>query len=498
MSRPVRRAFLTAWVVLSSVCPPGARRALAEENAARPVSAYESLGREIDSIVGRDPLGESRLGAFVIDSKYGITIFERNPDAAMALGSATKLFTLAAAFDQLGPEFRFRTELLVTGEIKKRKLKGALLVRGDGDPTMTSYAGKRPDLLYSTFDQWAKELRRQKIKTIVGPLIIDDSRFDPTPFATGWKKDKPSDPRVPWVSALNFNDNIGEIYWLARGKIGNTAKFETLPDLEGGFLISNSVKLTDLDVTRRTYNYPSDFRFINVRGSHRIGAEAHDRIALLQPALYYGVALKERLGKKGIEVTGPVLRWKGAQAPGGKRPFRHVAMRISKPLSKMAQEIFADDRHLDTEVLYKRMGAELSGEAGTFDNGRDAVMAYIARSGITNSELLLLDGSGLSSFNRASARRLVELMASLRASAFAEHFERALPRLTDAGGGELVGFHGWFVPVPGGAVMAGWVLTERNQPILLGLLVQSETPDAEVLRDRFIEIVRAIRSSRIG
>src|ERR1700739_2777385 len=51
-------------------------------------------------------------GAIVVSLTRGDTLFEENPDEPLQPASTMKLFTSALAFDRLGPDFQFSTDVL--------------------------------------------------------------------------------------------------------------------------------------------------------------------------------------------------------------------------------------------------------------------------------------------------------------------------------------------------------------------------------------------------
>src|SRR5918995_1761336 len=87
------------------------------------------------------------------------------PDLPLIPASTAKLATAVAALDVLGPEHRFRTELLTSGVIEHGVLRGDLILRGGGDPLLDL-----PDLL-----GLAVRLENTGIREVDGHFLIDDS-----------------------------------------------------------------------------------------------------------------------------------------------------------------------------------------------------------------------------------------------------------------------------------------------------------------------------------
>jgi D-alanyl-D-alanine carboxypeptidase/D-alanyl-D-alanine-endopeptidase (penicillin-binding protein 4) len=116
-------------------------------------------------------------GVMVVDLDSGKTAFARNPDLPLAPASNEKLALTYAALKELGPEYEFRTELLGVGWQDGAVWHGSLVLKGFGDPTLSSLGLKR----------LANQLAKTGIRRITGRLLADESWFDTVRTAPGWK-----------------------------------------------------------------------------------------------------------------------------------------------------------------------------------------------------------------------------------------------------------------------------------------------------------------------
>lgn len=87
-----------------------------------------------------------------------------------------KVITALAAMLQLGPDFRFNTQLESKGTLADGTLRGDLVARFGGDPTLT-----RQDLR-----NMVANLKKQGVDHIQGNLVIDTSVFASHDKAPGW------------------------------------------------------------------------------------------------------------------------------------------------------------------------------------------------------------------------------------------------------------------------------------------------------------------------
>ncbi len=80
-------------------------------------------------------------GVWAVDVRSldtGEKLYQLNQDRLMMPASNLKIVTLAAAADTLGWDYRFPTSLETSATIEAGTLKGDLIIRGGGDPTINS------------------------------------------------------------------------------------------------------------------------------------------------------------------------------------------------------------------------------------------------------------------------------------------------------------------------------------------------------------------------
>src|SRR5581483_3763393 len=74
----------------------------------------------------------------VVDLATGATVFARNADVSLEPASNEKLGVTYAALTELGPTYRFRTEVLGEGVRRGDVWDGNVVLKGFGDPTLSS------------------------------------------------------------------------------------------------------------------------------------------------------------------------------------------------------------------------------------------------------------------------------------------------------------------------------------------------------------------------
>jgi D-alanyl-D-alanine carboxypeptidase/D-alanyl-D-alanine-endopeptidase (penicillin-binding protein 4) len=118
-----------------------------------------------------------QTGALAVDLSTGQVLYQRNADLPLIPASAEKLAVAYTALRQLGPRFRFRTEVVGAGRRVGSEWRGDLYLVGDGDPT----------LAMRDVGRLARDLVASGIRRVAGGVVADESHFDSRRDAPGWK-----------------------------------------------------------------------------------------------------------------------------------------------------------------------------------------------------------------------------------------------------------------------------------------------------------------------
>jgi D-alanyl-D-alanine carboxypeptidase/D-alanyl-D-alanine-endopeptidase (penicillin-binding protein 4) len=136
-----------------------------------------SLSTRLRKAIAVPHVARSATGAVAIDLLTGKTLFAQNADRSLAPASNEKLAVSFAALRELGPDYRFRTDVIGRGRQDGRVWVGNLVLKGYGDPTLDSQG----------LDELAAQLRARGIREVTGRLLGDESWFDGLRTAPGWK-----------------------------------------------------------------------------------------------------------------------------------------------------------------------------------------------------------------------------------------------------------------------------------------------------------------------
>lgn len=139
---------------------------------------------------------------------------------------------------------------------------------------------------------------------------------------------------------------------------------------------------------------------------------------LTDPARGAAAAFDDRLEARGVSIRGVARA--GATPPAAVVGLAEVTTRASSlvlPMLKGSDDFYA-------ESLTKGLGARSTGVPGTTTSGARAITSTVRRLGVRPR---LVDGSGLSSRSRGTARDLVRLLRVAPRRSWGSTFTRALP-----------------------------------------------------------------------
>lgn len=377
--------------------------------AALLLTASAALAADLNSAIrqmvqGHDLRG-TKVAVFVMDLDSGQTLAALHADDQMIPASNMKLVTTAAALDVLGPDYVFRTELALAEPAQDAALP-SLIVTGDGDPAfgdpvLLQQHGLTVDQL---FEGWINAVLATGY-TKFDRLVIDDRVFDREFSHPDWIASDLVKAYGAQVAGLNFYDNCVDVLPIPTAP-GQAPAVEIFPPAPF------------IDTINRARTGANDFFTLDRKlGTNQLifGGTVKNRIAepyqvtIHDPPMTFGQMLAHQLRLRGVEV-GEVVRPEPREDLPPHRAIHLVQTTLPLVLARTNQ----DSMNLFAEALMKRMGRQLTGQPGSWDNGAAAVRQVLRnRLGSRAASITVADGSGMSRENRVTARLLVELLRSL-------------------------------------------------------------------------------------
>lgn len=195
----------------------------------------------------------------------------------------------------------------------------------------------------------------------------------------------------------------GDLAWLARqlraagirrvagSVVGDESYFDsrrTAPGWKSSFYINESPPLSALTVDRTWFH------------THHSGA----------PALAAASLFRDALRKAGIAVTGRAIV---GRATEDAQPLAQV---LSPPLGQIVRFMDRGSDNFTAELLLKQLGAA-AGEVGTTLGGAAQAREILATANVPLAGVRIVDGSGLSLYDRLTARAIVGILRAAWADA---------------------------------------------------------------------------------
>jgi D-alanyl-D-alanine carboxypeptidase/D-alanyl-D-alanine-endopeptidase (penicillin-binding protein 4) len=362
----------------------------------------------------------------VLDAKTGKQVFAKNENTGVATASTLKTITSATAFSLLGKDFHYQTSLGYSGTIgSDGTLKGNLIIRGGGDPTLGSWRYEHSKEGY-ILNQWVAAVKAAGIKKVEGAIIGDDRVWGTQTTPEGWTWQDIGNYFGAGSSALSWRENQFDIKLKAGSTVGVLRTVPAMPYLT----IVNELQSGAAGSGDNAYAFLPPFSVIAyLRGRwatdvNKSGISA----ALPDPAYDAAFRLLDTLGKAGITVTADATT--GRQLTAARLSVPEIQQQLStlnSPalpeivywLNKKSVNLYAE--HLLRTIAWK------AGKEATTRNGAAVEINYWANKGIDKNAMNIIDGSGLSPATRVTPAAMANILFQVQKEDWFPDFMKSLP-----------------------------------------------------------------------
>jgi D-alanyl-D-alanine carboxypeptidase/D-alanyl-D-alanine-endopeptidase (penicillin-binding protein 4) len=375
-------------------------------------------------------------GVLVADAKTGEQLYALNAGKFFTPASNTKLYTTIIALSLLGPDYRFRTTLESRGTLDRfGRLPGDLVLVARGDPNLSSR--KFPYVLKAEFDgppervlsELADTFAARGVKQIEGDIVVDDSYYPFERYPSGWAIDDMTFGYGAPVSALCLNDNTLNIEVRSADRTGDPAWFNAEPWADF-YDFENRVRTVEAGgVTRVSLDREPGSRRVILRGTIALGAEPQlESLAIEEPAEYSAALLKRLLEARGVRILGRARARHATEdesAPADSGAIV-LAEHTSVALIEGVRLVNKISQNLHAELLLRAVGKE-KGENASVSASLRVAQEFFKSLGITEGDVAIYDGSGLSRRNLITPRATVKLLQYAAQQPWAAQFIDGLP-----------------------------------------------------------------------
>ncbi len=416
---------------------------LALSFAVAPSAHAQGLRNRIEQVIYAPVYRHSTWGILVVDVKTGEQIYALNEDKLVRPASVTKLYSVAAALEALGPDHRFRTPVYRTADVDSNgTLKGDLILVASGDPTMGGrgdsvgkIAFKDTDHIYAGFmesaevtdtnplaglDALSRQVAESGIRRVTGDVVIDDRLFD---RAEGGG----SGPVT--LTPIVVNDNLVDIV-ITPGSEGEAAQVRWIPQsavvqVDARVITAPADSPAMVNVTS-----PSPGR-VMVRGQIPMGRKPLLRIREVEdPASFARSLFVEALHRAGVTVDSSIFaRNSSDRLPSSDqaKALPQVAELVSPPFAEHAKLILKVSHNLHAGILPLLL-ATREGKR-TLDEGLRIGQRYLKELGVSAQGISFGSAAGGAQADLTTASVTVELLRKMAARPDPAVFENALPIL---------------------------------------------------------------------
>lgn len=374
----------------------------------------KNIREHIEKAYADPRLENASISLIVRDMKSGEIIYEKNSRKSLIPASAMKLVTSSAALDLLGLDYRFSTQLIVSGVQNHNVLHGDIIIHGEGDPYI--------DL--KDYHQLISSLEEKNITSVSGKVIIDDSWFDNKFLGNGWEQNDESEYYSPPISAIMFSEAGNP-----PGTVLISVKFNSyhrdytvvdmIPEDNDLLVINNSIACNDRKFNNETLNIERPHGSKNIIVSGCLTQDKTYFVTIPDPKDFVEKKIKYYLGIKKIDILN--------------KPFYDdnenvIATHFSPELIDMYTRFLKKSDNAMAEVLVKTLGRKYNNNGSTV-SGLSVIYNYLRTEKFYLSELSFVDGSGLSRKNYLTTRFITDLLINNSKKWWFSRWRDALPKV---------------------------------------------------------------------
>ena len=489
--------------------------------AASPPNTLAELLSRIQEVVRQPALEPGFFAVKIVSLDTGNVIYEQSANKFVRPASNMKLYTVAAAFDRLTPDYHFTTSVYAKEKVEEGKIRGDLIIYGRGDPSFAARFNNGD--YFKAINDLADRIVAAGVKHIKGDLVGDESYMNGAPLGSGWEWEDLQWSYGAQVSALTVNDNAIDLTVKPAERVGAPVVMSTGPP--AAFMTITNRATTSARGSKSELQIYRGLgaNTLEISGSLPLGDNGFSgSVAIPDPALAFVSMLRDALVKRGVKIDGrtrtidvrsgasivpnPLLvAVPPPNLPPQPMPYEIASMQ-SVPFSVIAAHTLKPSQNLYTELILRTLGTpRISPTQTNEEAGLIVVRNFLRQAGVPESELALSDGSGLSRNDMITANATVQLLTFMSKHRYAAQFRDALP-IAGVDGTLRTRMRG--TPAEGNlraktgslssvASLSGYVTTAAGEHLVFSMMLNNY-PDAGALRRDSIDAIAILLASFAG
>lgn len=484
------------------------------------------LDHELRQILSDPAVARGLWGIYVVSLDSGTPLYALNQDKLFTPASNAKLFTTAAVFGLIGPDYRFKTTVETFGSLDKYgRLNSDLVLVGRGDPNLSgrtlpyNVRTERKTPPIQVLQNLADQLVLHGLKYVDGDVVADDSYFVFERYGEGWAQDDLAREWGAPVSALTINDNVIFVDVKPADRAGDRAFLSITPFPEY-YKIDNRVMTTPQGTGPRTVSInrePGSSQLTFWGNIPQDDPGFGEALAIEDPADFSARLFRQLLEERGVTIYGRArthhTELASTQtfsvtsiASGGGDSTRPtvpgplvLASYQSQPVAQDLRVINKVSQNLHAELMLRLLGKE-KGTSGSIEGGLEILRGFLVNAGIKPDQFVFYDGSGLSREDLVTPEAVVALLRYCHQQPWGGLYEDTLPvagvdgslsdrfRNTPAAGavraktGSLLHVYS----------LAGYATTQSGRHIVFSVMTNNSNLPAKKALDTIDRIVESI------
>lgn len=407
-------------------------------------SVSQQLQKAFQQFEKDDQLKHAISSLYVIDAKTGQVVFDKNSQIGLAPASTQKIITSVTAFELLGKEYRYKTELGYEEDIylyDKRAVKNFFLF-ASGDPTLGSwrYNEKAEELfLKQLFSIMNDSTKKTSYDNTHSYFTLINTRFENNKVNDRWIWQDIGNYYGGTHNGMTWRENQFDICFSTGDKEGVRVQLAgTKPeyitsDMAGIGINIDSLKTGKVGSGDNAYVYYSNDDIATVRGSVPPSKKSFTISASHpRPEDYFYLGFVQFQKKSGNQKEVDFLsefnnnHFSRSLSPSIPKKAKIIYTHYSPSLDSIIYWFNKKSINLYGEALIKTFAYEKQG-FGSTDSGVAIVKKFWKGKGLDEDELNIYDGSGLSPLNRVTTHAQVEILKYAKTKDWFPYFLKSLP-----------------------------------------------------------------------
>ena len=391
-------------------------------SAAQPLAV--ELNASLNQIEKDEQFRHSILSLYVVDSKSGAVVFDKNSRLGLAPASCQKIVISASAFEILGHDYVYKTPVM----LYHLQDSQYLFIAGSGDPTLGSWRWPRTKMNVVCNDI-VEALNTRHIRLLGYEITMINNKFAFQPVPDGWIWQDIGNYYGAGARTFNWHENQYDLILSSGNNEGDSTEIKAFEPSSATIPLLNFITTGKKGSGDNAYIYPGAFS----NAAYATGTIPPEQSrfiisgAMPFPEEAFISELKLKLNSSGIRInngTYPVSLSRNLRSSS----LETIIELTSPPLDSINFWFLKKSVNLYGEALVKTMASEKTG-MGSTDTGINIIKDLWKEKGIERSELNIMDGCGLSPANRVTGHALVTIMQYAKKQKWFNSFLTALPEI---------------------------------------------------------------------